>query len=396
MPRPLRAALILLALLAFLAGGTWLGGHPQHLPESIRGPFVDEQTAFVSEAVNVVQKRYYRKVPRKQLADSAIKGVVDNLHDRFSAYFTPREYKRFREIQDSSFSGVGISVIEDPLGLRVAEVFDKSPAKRAGIERDDIIIAADGRSLKGKTSNQSTGLIRGRSGTEVSLRIRRSKKKVLTKKVMRATVSVPVVASRLKTVGGKKLGVVRLAQFSSGAHAEVYAALQRLLKKGAKGFVFDLRDNGGGLVDEAQLITSAFLTDGPIVTTRGRSVRERTLNATGEPIVPKAPVVVLVNRSTASASEIVAGALQDRKRATIVGTKTFGKGVFQQVLELSNGGALDITAGQYFTPSGRNLGGKGVKTGAGIEPEVRAADKRKTRRDEALDVALRELVRRGS
>ncbi len=394
MLRLVRAAFILLGLLAFLSAGMWLGGHPQHLPASIRGPFVDEQTAFVSEAIGVVQKRYYRKIPRRDLADSAIKGVVDNLDDRFSAYFSPREYTKFQEIQDSRFSGVGISVIQDDLGLRVAEVFDKSPAKRAGIERGDIIIAAGGTPLKGKTSNQSTALIRGRSGTSVKLRLRRSKTQTFTKEVMRATVTVPVVASQLKTVGGTKFGVVRLAQFSSGAHAEVYAALQRLQKKGAKGFVLDLRDNGGGLVNEAQLIASAFLADGKIVTTRGRSVRERTLNATGEPVVPKAPVVVLVNGATASASEIVAGALQDRKRALVVGTKTFGKGVFQQVLELSNGGALDITAGQYFTPSGRNLGGKGVKTGAGIEPSVRAADKPKTPRDEALDVALRELAKR--
>jgi carboxyl-terminal processing protease len=156
--------------------------------------------------------------------------------------------------------------------------------------------------------------------------------------------------------------------------------------------VFDLRANGGGFVDEAQLIASMFLHDGTIVTTRGRSVPTRTLKASGETLVPKAPVVVLVDHDTASASEIVTGALQDRGRATVVGVRTFGKGVFQQVLELSNGGALDITAGQYFTPKGRNLGGAGVKTGAGIAPDVRARDDRKTRRDEALDRALRVLA----
>ncbi len=158
----------------------------------------------------------------------------------------------------------------------------------------------------------------------------------------------------------------RSSQFSSGAHAEVYAALQRLKARGAQAYVFDLRENGGGLVDEAQLIASAFLSDGKIVTTRGRNVPTRTLNATGRPIVPKAPLVVLVDRGTASASEIVAGALQDRGRAKLVGTRTFGKGVFQEVIELSNGGALDITAGQYFTPNGRNLGGRGVREGKDV------------------------------
>ena len=167
---------------------------------------------------------------------------------------------------------------------------------------------------------------------------------------------------------GKQIGVVALSQFSSGAHAEVYAALRRLEKQGADAFVFDLRGNGGGLVDEAQLIASAFLPDGRIVTTRGRNVPEKTLDATGNPVIDKdADVAVLVDRGTASASEIVAGALQDRDRATIVGTRTFGKGVFQEVIELSNGGALDITAGQYFTPKGRNLGGQGVSAGTGLQ-----------------------------
>jgi carboxyl-terminal processing protease len=168
----------------------------------------------------------------------------------------------------------------------------------------------------------------------------------------------------------------------------VYAALRKLKKRGAQALVLDLRDNGGGLVSEAQLIASAFLSDGPIVTTRGRSVKEQTLNASGDPIVPKAPMSVLVDGGTASASEIVTGALQDRGRAKVVGSETFGKGVFQEVIELSNGGALDITAGQYFTPKGRNLGGKGVQTGKGIEPDVKAKDNPKTRADEALDKAV--------
>ncbi|MCW2966419.1 MAG: family peptidase [Solirubrobacteraceae bacterium] len=184
------------------------------------------------------------------------------------------------------------------------------------------------------------------------------------------------------------IGVVRLSTFSAGAHGEVDQAFQRLEHRGARAFVFDLRENGGGLVTEAQLIASAFLKGGTVVTTRGRAVDTQTLDAIGTPVVPKAPVVVLVDRNTASASEIVTGALQDRHRATVVGTRTFGKGVFQQILNLSNGGALDITAGQYFTPSGRNLGGRGVHTGAGIKPDVRAKDNPKTPRDEALDKAL--------
>ena len=195
----------------------------------------------------------------------------------------------------------------------------------------------------------------------------------------------------MKTVCGKKIGIVALSSFTSGAHAEVYAALQKLKKKGAQAYIFDLRDNGGGLVDEAQLVASAFLASGPIVTTRGRDVATRTLEATGNPVIPKAPLVVLTNGGTASASEIVAGALQDRGRATLVGEKTFGKGVFQQVIELSNGGALDITAGQYFTPKGRNLGGKGVAQGAGLKPDLLVKQPDEATKDLALRAALAKL-----
>jgi carboxyl-terminal processing protease len=169
----------------------------------------------------------------------------------------------------------------------------------------------------------------------------------------------------------------------------VGAAIRRAKRRRAKGIVFDLRGNGGGLVSEAQLIASMFLDDGPIVTTRGRAVTEKKLRAGGEPIAGRLPAVVLVDGATASASEIVAGALQDRKRATLVGVRTFGKGVFQEILPLSNGGALDITVGQYFLPSGRNLGGAGTKPGQGLKPDVRARDDPDTpRTDEALVRAL--------
>ncbi|HEV2815534.1 MAG TPA: S41 family peptidase, partial [Solirubrobacteraceae bacterium] len=155
-----------------------------------------------------------------------------------------------------------------------------------------------------------------------------------------------------------------------------------------KGIVFDLRSNPGGLVDEARLVASAFLEEGEIVTTRGRTVDEQVYRATGDPVAPKTPLVVLVDRASASASEIVAGALQDRGRARLVGTRTFGKGVFQSVVPLENGGAIDITVGQYFLPSGRNLGGKGTSPGSGLKPDVSAKDDPNTRRDEALRRAL--------
>jgi carboxyl-terminal processing protease len=156
--------------------------------------------------------------------------------------------------------------------------------------------------------------------------------------------------------------------------------------------VLDLRDNGGGLLNEAVSVSSIFIPDGRVVSTKGRARPEHVYEATGGAISKDIPVVVLVNDHSASASEIVTGALQDRHRATVVGTRTFGKGVFQEIEPLSNGGALDITVGEYFLPSGRNLGGGGVKRGAGVTPDVRAKDNPKTPRDEALLAALHQAA----
>ena len=206
---------------------------------------------------------------------------------------------------------------------------------------------------------------------------------------------MPVVASQMARAGACKAGVVRLAQFSSGAHAELYAALKREQKRGAKAFVLDLRGNGGGLVSEAQLVASAFLRSGKIVTTKGR-VRARA-HAAARPATRSS------RRSRSSCSSTRAPRRRRRssparcRTATArrsSATQTFGKGVFQEVIELSNGGALDITAGQYFTPNGRNLGGRGVATGSGIQPDVKATDDPKTtKRDEAQDRALAVLAR---
>jgi carboxyl-terminal processing protease len=394
LPYLLTALVAFVAGLAVLAVGIWIGGrHPDVVPKPVRASLTGPDAGrVVNEALREIEQSYYRKIPSSQLADTAIAGAVKELNDRFSNYFTPEEYRRFKEVQGSRFTGIGVTVAEDPAGLRVVQVFDGSPAERAGIRDGDVITRAEGESLKGKDSAAATALIKGPSGTDVRITTRRDgKDRDLT--LTRSQVTVPVVASTLREVCGKKIGVVALSQFSSGAHAEVYDAIRRLEKRGAQAFVFDLRGNGGGLVDEAQLVASAFLPDGKVVTTRGRSVPERTLEATGSPVVDEdTPVVVLVDRGTASASEIVAGALQDRDRATIVGTRTFGKGVFQEVIELTNGGALDITAGQYFTPNGRNLGGRGVRSGTGLKPDVRAKDDPDTRVDEGLRAALDEAA----
>jgi carboxyl-terminal processing protease len=393
---PLNTALLLLAPVLLIAG-LWLGGHPSDLPGFVRNAFVaDHQTRVVDEAIDRVESDYYRPVSASQLANASIAGVVASLGDRFSHYLTPSEFHEFSS--PPHFTGIGVAVGVERRGLLIARVFNSSPAARAGLAPGDVIVAVNGRKLAGVSADQATALIKGSPGTIVTLQIEgppagpHGKRGALrTVQITRAIVSEPVVASETKVLHGVKLGVVALATFSPGAHAEVREAVEHELHMGARGLVFDLRDNGGGLVQEAQLIASIFIPKGVVVTTRGRTQPTQTLLATGGAISTGIPLVVLVDANTASASEIVTAALQDHRRATVVGTHTFGKGVFQEEQPLSNGGALDITVGEYFTPDGRNLGGGGVKQGAGVIPEVRVPASQ-VDTEQGLAVALRTLA----
>jgi carboxyl-terminal processing protease len=369
-------AALAVSALVLLAAGIWWGGHPEDLPRFMRGTLVaDSNTRVVDEALGRIHRDYYRPVSEGQLSNASIAGAVASLEDRFSHYLTPGEYRAFNA--PASFSGIGVDVDPTPHGLLIVHVFDNSPAARAGLVAEDEIVAVNGRSLAGLPEDTATGLVKGPPDTNVTLTVQRmpthpgGRASTRTVTVTRATISVPVVASITRTVAGVKLGVVALAAFTLGSHGEVREAVEHELHMGARGIVFDLRANGGGLVEEARLIASIFLPEGAVVvTTRGRTQPTQVLTAAGDPIPASVPMVVLVDRGTASASEIVTAALQDHRRATVVGTHTFGKGVFQEEQPLANGGALDITVGEYFTPNGRNLGGGGVKEGAGITPEV--------------------------
>jgi carboxyl-terminal processing protease len=384
----MRTGLIALccAVLALVAG-IWLGGHPERLPDPVADAFVEEDRALRAELIDSIEDNFYKTVDEEDLDDASLKGIVQALDDPYSHYLTPKEAKQFEESVSGEFEGVGMNVEEDRRGLKVLRVFDGSPAAQAGVGRGDFILAVDGRSIAGVNSDVATGRIKGPAGTSVELEVfTPGEDGPRTVKVERERIEVPVTTAKVVERDGKKLGVVELLGFSSGAHGLLRREVDKVLKQGAEGIVVDLRGNGGGLLTEAVLVSSIFIEDGRIVSVRGRSRPERIQEAQGEAIDEDIPVVVLVDGGSASASEIVTGALRDRGRATVVGTRTFGKGLVQEVERLSNGGVLDITVANYYLPGGKTIGTNG------IAPEVRAVDDPDTERDEALPVALDTLV----
>jgi carboxyl-terminal processing protease len=269
-------------------------------------------------------------------------------------------------------------------GLRVATVYKDTPAREAGIEAGEVITGVNGQSIVGKNVDVVTNQIRGPAGTKVTLTIedRHGKSRDVT--LTRREVAVPQVAGRIEEVNGTKLGYVRLAGFFPGAHGELRKEVDRLYSQGAQGLVLDLRGNGGGLLTEAVLVSSIFVPDGTIVSTHGRTQETRTFDATGDP-AGRHPMVVLINGDTASASEIVTAALEQSGIATVVGTTSFGKGTFQEVIPLNNGGALDLTVGEYLTRNGTSI------NGTGIAPQVKAKDNPDTKPDEGRQQALQVL-----
>lgn len=382
-----RIVALAVALVAVLCLGLWLGGHPAKLPEFLRDRFVDDSAGLNIEADELVRDNYYRPVGKEELSNASLQGMVRALRrrysDRFSEYFSPEALKRFDEQISGRFSGIGLVVRQAKQGLRVDRVFAHSPAQEGGIEAGELIVSVDGDSIAGVSSTVSTERIKGPEGTEVTVGVRREpdgRTRQLT--LTRAQVALPIVSSRLVEVDGRKLGYVRMVSFSEGVHALLHEAVQKLERRGAEGIVLDLRANGGGLLEEAVLSAGVFLPEGKVVVSTDSRTQGHAVYKTVGGNLPEVPVVVLIDRNTASAAEILTAALADDAGAKVVGTRSYGKGVFQQELKLSNGGALKLTVGEYFTPDGVNLA-----KSHGIHPDVRVRGNPQTSRDEALERA---------
>ena len=385
---PRTAAGIALALILVVIG-IWLGGHPSWMPGDLRNAFESSSNLqIVGDELNLITQTYYHRVSRSQLLDKGMAAMVASLNDPYSRYYDPAAYRSFLDQSNPHLSGVGIDVVPDPRGLRIVDVFPHSPAAVAGLAHGDLITRVGSTSLSGRSSAFASRLIRGRPGTRVVLTVE-SHRTTRAVTVIRADLVVPVASESIINYHGIKVGDLGLTAFTAGAGAELRGNVERALRSGARALILDLRENGGGLLEEAVNVASIFIPDGTIVSTEGRSQPRQVYLARGGAIPASIPVVVLVNRDTASSAEIVTAALQDRGRAKVVGTHTYGKGVFQEIMPLPNGGALDLTVGEYFTPDGRNLGGGGVREGAGVTPNVPASGNPAAAGDHALTVAER-------
>ena len=310
-----------------------------------------------------IRSDYVERPDEQKLVESAINGMLTSL-DPHSSYMDPKSYRDMQVQTRGEFGGLGIEVTQEEGLVKVVTPIDDTPASRAGIMAGDLISAIDDEAVMGLTLNQAVDKMRGPVNSSVKLTVLRgAQKEPREVKLTRAVIQLKSVRSRQE---GEDIGYIRITQFSEQTFDGVKQALQKFQQDmpgdKLKGYVLDLRNNPGGLLDQSVSVSNAFLEKGEIVSTRGRNADEtQRYNARPGDISKGKPVIVLINGGSASASEIVAGALQDHKRATILGTRSFGKGSVQTIIPLGqNNGALRLTTARYYTPSGRSIQAKGI------------------------------------
>ncbi len=343
---------------------------------------VEELRTF-TEVFSRIKSDYVEAVDDKKLLQDAIQGMLAGL-DPHSSYLEPEGYKEIRVGTEGEFGGLGIEVTMEDGFVKVVSPIEDTPAAKAGLKTGDLIIRLDDKAVKGMTLNEAVKYMRGKPGSDITLTVaREGNNKPLKFTLTRSVIKIQSVKSRILEDG---FGYVRITQFQSNTADNLKDALVKLKSQNKgelKGLVLDLRNNPGGVLNAAVAVSDAFLTKGLIVYTDGRIPDSQLrFNATPADLLNGAPMVVLVNGGSASASEIVAGALQDHKRAVIMGTKTFGKGSVQTILPMSNGSALKLTTARYYTPNGRSI------QATGIMPDVITEEAKVTKREK--DETLKE------
>lgn len=321
-----------------------------------------KQLRIFSQVFGRIKKDYVEKVDDKELLESAIKGMLSEL-DPHSAYLDADAFKDLQEGTTGEFGGLGIEVGSEDGFIKVIAPIDDTPAQRAGVKSGDLIIRIDDKSVKDLTLDESVKLMRGKPGTEIELTItRKTEDKPLKIKIVRDVIKVASVKHKVLE---NNIGYIRISQFQARTTQDLLKAISKIKKKiktDIPALIIDLRSNPGGILNAAVSVSDAFLEDGLIVYTKGANEDSKMdFKAAPDDVLDGAPIVVLVDEGSASASEIVAGALQDHKRAVIMGRKTFGKGSVQTIVPITEKIAIKLTTARYYTPSGRSIQAEGVK-----------------------------------
>ncbi len=319
------------------------------------------------EVYDRVRADYVEKPDEQKMMEAAINGMLTSL-DPHSSYMNAKDFAEMNIKTKGEFGGLGIEVTMENGVIKVVSPYDDTPAKKAGLMANDLIVKIDGKEVQGITLNEAVAKMRGPVGSPITISVVRDKKEPFDVKMNRDTIKIESVKSSQE---GDDVGYVRIATFSENADSGLQKAINDLDKKMGgkeKGFILDLRNDPGGLLQQAIAVSDVFMEKGEVVSTRGRAPDQvERYTATKGDLTNGKPLVVLINGGSASASEIVAGALQDQKRATVIGTRSFGKGSVQTIIPLGNEGAIRLTTQRYFTPSGRSIQAKGIDPDIQIE-----------------------------
>jgi carboxyl-terminal processing protease len=403
---PLRKLSLLLALLGILGGAALVAGDPLQPNNPSQGPIqlrvtglahpprplADVHLQNFAQVLDLIQQHYVDQKTGKEIIHGAIQGAVGTL-DPHSAFMTPEEFRELQIETKGKFSGIGIEITLKDRTLTVVSPIEGTPAYRAGLRAGDQIIKIDGKPTRNLTLTEAVKLIRGPKGSKVTLTINRQGF-TAPKDVPIVRDIIPIRSVKARIVEGG-IGYIRLANFQDQTDKDLKGFLAKMRQRlhPMKGLILDLRNDPGGLLEQAVQVADEFLSSGLIVYTQGRTTQQNMkfyARAGQEGENREIPMVVLINEGSASASEIVAGALKDQKRAVVVGTKSFGKGSVQTIIPLEDGSALRLTTALYYTPSGQTIQDKGIVPDIVIkEPEPPSGKSLKTLREEAMERHMR-------
>ena len=348
-----------------------------------------EKIDLFSEVLEKIQDEYVDEIDQADVMDSAINGVLQSL-DPYSAYMNPEIFEETQTETSGEFGGLGIEVSMEAGVVKVITPIDGTPAAKAGVKAGDYIVRIDGAQVQGKTLMEAVNLMRGPVGTSIEITIRRKgERKAKIIKIIREIIEIKSVVSK---VVDNKIGYLRLRAFNENSSSQLKKEISKIEKnKKLVGYILDIRNNPGGLLSQAIKISDFFLNDGEIVSTKGRKSKDnrKFFAKKGDEINGK-PLIVLINNGSASASEIVAGALQDQKRAVLLGETTFGKGSVQSIIPLKNRGAIRLTVSKYYLPSGKSI------SEVGVSPDIQVVENEKefsinTSTDNQLNYAIKLL-----